>query len=453
MSVASAFDRAPALQELPILPRTINDRTITDLVCAPLMGPAGRRWWIAFLICSAGTLVTLYGVYTPFTEGIGIFGNNTSVVWGFPIANYVWWIGLGNAGTLISSLLVLTRQSWRATVSRFAEAMTLFAVPIAGLFPIFHLGRPLYFYWLAPYPDTMRIWPQWRSALVWDFWAIVSYLIVSIVFWYVGVLPDLATVRDRSTGAWQKIYGVAALGWRGSARHWRHYHRLQITLAALATPLVCSVHSVVGLDFAESLMPGWREPISRLFRRRRHVFGLRAGCPARRNHHARLRASGAHHLAPLRSQDHADGVDRHGPLLSQRIFRCMVRSNPADRDLVKFEFTGAYRKLYAGMLFCNVVAPQILWSPRMRASLAVIIGVSLAILVGRWLERILIVWNTLSHSFLPSMDRVFFPTVWDWLFLFGPMFLFAWMFVLFCRLFPVVPMFEARELRHRKAEA
>ena len=225
------------------------------------MGPAGRRWWIAFLICSAGTLVTLYGVYTPFTEGIGIFGNNTSVVWGFPIANYVWWIGLGNAGTLISSLLVLTRQSWRATVSRFAEAMTLFAVPIAGLFPIFHLGRPLYFYWLAPYPDTMRIWPQWRSALVWDFWAIVSYLIVSIVFWYVGVLPDLATVRDRSTGAWQKIYGVAALGWRGSARHWRHYHRLQITLAALATPLVCSVHSVVGLDFAESLMPGWREPI------------------------------------------------------------------------------------------------------------------------------------------------------------------------------------------------
>ena len=263
MSVASAFDRAPALQELPILPRTINDRTITDLVCAPLMGPAGRRWWIAFLICSAGTLVTLYGVYTPFTEGIGIFGNNTSVVWGFPIANYVWWIGLGNAGTLISSLLVLTRQSWRATVSRFAEAMTLFAVPIAGLFPIFHLGRPLYFYWLAPYPDTMRIWPQWRSALVWDFWAIVSYLIVSIVFWYVGVLPDLATVRDRSTGAWQKIYGVAALGWRGSARHWRHYHRLQITLAALATPLVCSVHSVVGLDFAESLMPGWREPISR----------------------------------------------------------------------------------------------------------------------------------------------------------------------------------------------
>jgi Ni/Fe-hydrogenase subunit HybB-like protein len=191
----------------------------------------------------------------------GSGSNNTSVVWGFPIANYVWWIGLGNAGTLISSLLVLTRQSWRATVSRFAEAMTLFAMPIAGLFPIFHLGRPLYFYWLAPYPDTMRIWPQWRSALVWDFWAIVSYLIVSIVFWYVGVLPDLATVRDRSTRAWQKIYGVAALGWRGSTRHWRHYHRLQITLAALATPLVCSVHSVVGLDFAESLMPGWREPI------------------------------------------------------------------------------------------------------------------------------------------------------------------------------------------------
>ena len=199
--------------------------------------------------------------YRLFSTGVGIWGINTSVVWGYAIANYVWWIGIGNAGTLISSLLVLTRQDWRASISRFAEAMTLFAVSIAGLFPIFHLGRPLYFYWLAPYPASMQIWPQWRSALVWDFWAITSYLIFSMIFWYVGVLPEFATVRDRSSGAWRKVYGLLALGWRGSARHWRHYRRLQITLAALATPLVCSVHSIVGLDFAASLMPGWREPI------------------------------------------------------------------------------------------------------------------------------------------------------------------------------------------------
>ena len=456
MSVASAFDRAPGLQEIPILPRTINDRTITDLVCAPLMRPAGRRWWIAFLICSAGTLATLYGVYTLFTEGIGIFGNNTSVVWGFPIANYVWWIGLGNAGTLISSLLVLTRQSWRATVSRFAEAMTLFAVSIAGLFPIFHLGRPLYFYWLAPYPDTMRIWPQWRSALVWDFWAIVSYLIFSIVFWYVGVLPDLATVRDRSTGAWRKMYGVAALGWRGSARHWRHYHRLQITLAALATPFVCSVHSIVGLDFAASLMPGWREPI---FPPYFVVGAMYSGFALVVVLAATItRGFGLQGLITMRHFEAMAKIMLMASIVMglsylSEYFAAWYGGNPADRDLVKFEFTGAYWKLYAAMLFCNVVAPQILWSPRMRASLAVIIGVSLAILVGMWLERILIVWNTLSHSFLPSMDRVFFPTVWDWLFLFGPMFLFTWMFLLFCRLFPVVPMFEARELRHREAEA
>ena len=264
MSVASAFDRAPALQELPILPRTINDRTITDLVCAPLMGPAGRRWWIAFLICSAGTLVTLYGVYTPFTEGIGIFGNNTSVVWGFPIANYVWWIGLGNAGTLISSLLVLTRQSWRATVSRFAEAMTLFAVPIAGLFPIFHLGRPLYFYWLAPYPDTMRIWPQWRSALVWDFWAIVSYLIFSIVFWYVGVLPDLANGArplDRSMAKDLRSRGPRLA-------------RLRQTLATLPP---AADHTRGSGDAARLLGPFRRRP---RFRREPDAWLARADFPA-----------------------------------------------------------------------------------------------------------------------------------------------------------------------------
>ena len=261
MTIAIGADRARAPEEAPILSGALDDRAITELVCAPLLEPAGPRWRIAFLVCTAGSLATLYGVYVLFAEGIGIWGVNTDVVWGYAIANYVWWIGIGNAGTLISSLLVLTRQPWRPAISRFAEAMTLFAVAIAGLFPIFHLGRPAYFYWLAPYSDTMGLWPQWRSALVWDFWAIASYLLFSVVFWYVGVLPDLATARDRTQRVWRKIYGIFALGWRGSARHWRHHRRLQLTLAAIAVPLVCSVHSIVGLDFAASLEPGWREPI------------------------------------------------------------------------------------------------------------------------------------------------------------------------------------------------
>ena len=456
MTIASFFERAPAREEPPVLVRPIDDRTITNLVCAPLMRPAGKWWWIAFIVCSVGTLATLYGVYMLFNFGIGIFGNNTSVVWGFPIANYVWWIGLGNAGTLISSLLLLTRQSWRNAISRFAEAMTLFAVSIAGLFPIFHLGRPLYFYWLAPYPDTMTVWPQWRSALVWDFWAITSYLIFSIIFWYVGVIPDLATARDRSRGAWQKVYGVVALGWRGSVRHWRHYHRLQLTLAALATPLVCSVHSIVGLDFAASLMPGWREPIFPPYfvvGAMYSGFALVVILAATITHGLGLQA--------LITMRHFEAMAKiilmasivMGLSYLSEYFAAWYAGNPDDRGLVAFEFTGAYWQVYAGMLFCNVIAPQILWFPRMRASLAVIIGVSFAVLVGMWLERILIVWNTLSHTFVPSMDRVFFPTGWDWLFLFGPMFFFCWMFLLFCRLVPVVPMFEVRELRHQEASA
>lgn len=454
MTVASAFERAAALDEPSVLPRAIDDRSITDLVCAPLMRPAGKWWWIAFLVASLGTLATIFGVYTLFTAGIGIFGNNTTVVWGFPIANYVWWIGLGNAGTLISSLLLLTRQAWRTTISRFAEAMTLFAVAIAGLFPIFHLGRPLYFYWLAPYPDTMQIWPQWRSALVWDFWAILSYLIFSIVFWYVGVLPDLATVRDRSKGGWQKVYGVAALGWRGSARHWRHYRRLQITLAALATPLVCSVHSIVGLDFAASLMPGWREPI---FPPYFVVGAMYSGFALVVLLAATItRALGLQALITMRHFESMAKIILMSSIVMglsylSEYFAAWYGGNPDDRSLVVYEFTGAYRRLTAVMLFCNVVAPQILWLPRMRARLAVIVVVSIAVMVGMWLERILIVWNTLSHTFSPSMDRVFVPTAWDWLFLFGPMFLFVWLFLLFCRLAPVVPMFEAREFRHREA--
>jgi molybdopterin-containing oxidoreductase family membrane subunit len=441
--------------EAPLAPPTLDDRTIADIVCAPLMRPAGAGWWIGFLICTAGLLATAVGVARLFTVGIGIWGVNTSVVWGFAIANYVWWIGIGNAGTLISSLLVLTRQGWRASISRFAEAMTLFAVSIAGLFPIFHLGRPLYFYWLAPYPNTMGVWPQWRSALVWDFWAITSYLIFSIIFWFVGVLPDLATARDRSRGAWRKIYGVAAFGWRGSARHWRHHRRLQTTLAALGVPLVCSVHSIVGLDFAASLMPGWREPIfppyfvvGAMFSGFAMVVLLTA---------ALSRGLGLQRLIAARHFDAMAKIMLMASIVMGLSYASEWFSgwlgDADDRASVVFEFTGSYWPLYAAMLLFNVGAPQIFWAPRLRTNLVALIAVSILVMIGMWLERILIIWNTLTHSFLPRMDRIFYPTGWDWLFLIGPLFVFAWLVLVLCRIVPVIPMYEVRELRDAEAES
>ncbi|HEY1982681.1 MAG TPA: NrfD/PsrC family molybdoenzyme membrane anchor subunit, partial [Xanthobacteraceae bacterium] len=247
------------------LPNVNNLEAVNAAVAAPLLERGlwtWRAWWIGAAVSFALTCAFLLAVFMVLTHGIGIWGVNTTVVWGFAIADYVWWIGIGNAGTLISSMLLLTRQRWRASINRFAEAMTLFAAAIAGLFPILHLGRPIYFYWLAPYPNTMGLWPQWRSALVWDFWAILSYILFSFIFWYVGLIPDLATLRDRArTRGRQLFYGALALGWCGSARHWHHYRRFYFAMAALAVPLVTSVHSIVGLDFAASLMPGWQETI------------------------------------------------------------------------------------------------------------------------------------------------------------------------------------------------
>src|SRR4051812_42925798 len=226
-----------------LLPADADYQDLVATVADPLLRRhVGRAWWLGFGVASLLTLVMLVSIVWLFIAGVGVWGVNTANVWGFAIANYVWWIGIGNAGTLISSLLLLTRQSWRASINRFAEAMTLFAAAIAGVFPILHLGRPYLFYWLTPYPNTMHLWPQWRSALIWDFWAILSYILFSIMFWYIGLIPDLATLRDRAqTRGKQLIYGAFALGWNGSARAWARHEAVYKAMAALAVPLVCSV--------------------------------------------------------------------------------------------------------------------------------------------------------------------------------------------------------------------
>ncbi|MGY2049814.1 NrfD/PsrC family molybdoenzyme membrane anchor subunit [Methylobacterium sp. JK268] len=440
-----------------IAPERESDAAITDAVVNPILVGVGKGWWIALGLTLPFVLLTLVAIAWLFWRGVGVWGINTTVVWGFAIANYVWWIGIGNAGTLISSMLLLTRQHWRASINRFAEAMTLFAVSIAGLFPIFHLGRPLYAYWLAPYPNTMALWPQWRSALVWDFWAIVSYLLFSILFWYVGLIPDLATMRDRATsrGA-QLFYGALAIGWRGSARHWRRLEILHVTMAALAVPLVCSVHSIVGLDFAASLMPGWQESLFPPY----FVVGAMYSGFAMVVVLAALVRWGLR-LQAVITVAHFEVIGRvmlmaalvMGLSYATEWFMAWYGGKSEERGLVAYEFLGDYAFLYWAMLACNVVVPQGLWLRRVRRSIPAMVVIAVIINIGMWLERILITWTTLSHGYAASLWRVFHPTFWDWSFLVGPLGLFAFFVLLFVRVVPAVSMHEVRQLAHREGAA
>jgi molybdopterin-containing oxidoreductase family membrane subunit len=457
---ATANARATAETEPWTLPGARDFESVNRLVSAPLLDRGSwswRAWWIGFAVSLALTVGFLVAVLAVFIRGIGIWGVNTTVVWGFAIADYVWWIGIGNAGTLISSMLLLMRQKWRASTNRFAEAMTLFAATIAGLFPIIHLGRPLYFYWLTPYPNTMDLWPQWRSALIWDFWAILSYILFSILFWYVGLIPDFATMRDRAkTTAPQVIYGALALGWRGSARHWHAYEILHLALACLGVPLVVSLHSVVGMDFAASLMPGWQETIFPPY----FVVGAMYSGFAMVVCLAALVRWGFR-MESLITPAHFDVMAKvmlaasiiMGLSYLSEWFNAWYGGDHADRSLVAFELAGAYAPMYWTMLFCNVAAPQLFWVPTIRRNLVAVFIMAVMINIGMWLERVLIIWNTLSHGYAVSMRRLFLPTVWDWLTTFGSLGLFALMYLVFARLIPVVSMHEARRLVAEEASS
>jgi molybdopterin-containing oxidoreductase family membrane subunit len=436
-----------------LLPQAEDYATVTETVCAPLMdrGPK-RSWWLAFAVSLALSAMGAFAIAWSFLDGPGLWGNNTAVVWGFPIANYVWWIGIGNAGTLISSLLLITRQRWRASINRFAEAMTLFAESMAGIFPILHLGRPMYFYWMAPYPATMGVWPQSRSALVWDFWAIVCYLLFSILFFYVGLIPDLATLRDRpGKRGWRRFYGVLALGWQGSARQWRAHEQTHRMMAVIAVPLVCSVHSIVGLDFAASMMPGWTESI---FPPYFVVGALFSGFAMVVLIAASLRS--ALSLQSLIRPAHFDAMAKvllaaglvMGLSYATEWFTDWWSGEPSELRFLRQTFDGPYTWLYLLMLACNVLSPQLFWWPAMRRNMWALVGVSLAVLVGMWFERMLILLNTLSFGYEPSFWRLYAPTAVDFMILFGTLGMFALLMLVFSRLFPVVSIHETRELAH-----
>ena len=461
MTMATITDAsAVAEPQRWLLPEARSLEAVNEIVCAPLLDRSRwswRAWWIGFCVSLLATGGFLVAVFLVLYRGIGIWGVNTTVVWGVAIANYVWWIGIGNAGTLISSMLLLMRQRWRASTNRFAEAMTLFAATIAGIFPIIHLGRPMYFYWLTPYPNTMHVWPQWRSALIWDFWAILSYILFSILFWYVGLIPDLATMRDRArTKLARSIYGAFALGWCGSARQWHAYEILHLALACLGVPLVVSLHSVVGMDFAASLMPGWQETIFPPY----FVVGAMYSGFAMVVCLAALVRWGFR-MEGLITIAHFDVMAKvmlaasivMGISYGTEWFNAWYGGERADRSLLAFEFTGSYAPMFWALLLCNVVIPQAFWFGDVRRSIVGVFIIAIIINIRMWLERILIIWNTLSHDYMPSMWRLFLPTIWDWITTFGSLGLFALMYLVFVRLIPVVSMHEVRKLVAEEASS
>ncbi len=415
-----------------------------------------KGWWIGFGISFLLMNLLLISVGHLLITGIGVWGVNIPVGWGFDIVNFVWWIGIGHAGTLISAVLLLLRQKWRTSINRFAEAMTLFAVACAGLFPLLHLGRPGYFYWLFPYPNTMGVWPQFRSPLVWDVFAVSTYATVSFLFWFIGLIPDLATLRDRARHPFARMaYGILAMGWRGSAVHWYRYETAYLLLAGLATPLVVSVHSIVSLDFAVSVLPGWHSTIFPPY----FVAGaIYAGFAMVLTLAIPLRA--AYRLDDLITMNHLDNMAKvmlttglfvfYGYIMEA--FFAWYSSNPYESYMMTNRLTGPYAPLYWALLFCNGAVPQVLWSPRLRSSVLVLFIVSLVVSVGMWLERYIIVVTTLHRDFLPSAWGMYSATIWDWGTFIGTIGLFLSLLFLFIRVLPMISIFEMRELVHEESE-
>jgi Ni/Fe-hydrogenase subunit HybB-like protein len=425
---------------------SITDK-ISDIV---LRRPVHWIWGLGFAVAGALSVAFFGLMGWLFLAGVGIWGVNIPVAWGFAIGNFVWWIGIGHAGTFISAFLLLLRQKWRNSINRFAEAMTLFAAGIAGLWPILHLGRPWFAYWLMPYPDVMNVWPQWRSPLVWDVFAISTYLLVSLLFWYVGLIPDLATLRDRAhSRAKRVIYGLFALGWRGEARHWARFETAYLLLAGLAAPLVISVHSVVSLDFAIGNTPGYHSTIFPPYFVAGALFSgfamvLVLAIPMRK--FFRLED-----FITLRHLDNAAKIMlATGLILAYgylaEIFTGFYSGDRYEIAITMNRMVGPYAPVYWALLVLNILVPQVLGLRRARRSIPVLFTLGILINIGMWMERFMIVVTGLAQDFLPSSWGLFLPTWVDWAMLAGSIGLFALLFLLFLRALPAISIFEMREI-------
>jgi molybdopterin-containing oxidoreductase family membrane subunit len=434
----------------PVLDPGQTFESVNEKISSMVLGKTPRGWYVGFAVAFALLMIFLYSVANLFIQGVGIWGLKIPIGWAFDITNFVWWIGIGHAGTLISAILLLLRQQWRTSINRLAEAMTLFAVACAGLFPILHLGRPQYFYFLVPYPNTMGMWPQFRSPLVWDFFAISTYATVSLLFWFIGLIPDLATLRDRTDNKWLKIiFGLFAMGWRGSAKHWQRYHDAYFLLAALATPLVVSVHSIVSFDFAVGIIPGWHSTIFPPYFVAGAIFSgfamvLTIAIPLQ----AFYKLSGfitLRHFNSMAKVMLASGlVVAYGYFME--LFMAWYSGNLFEKYVAFNRMFGPYAILYWALIACNVIIPQALWFKRVRTNLPALFVIGLVVNVGMWLERFIIIVTSLHRDFLPSSWGMFTPTVWDWGIFVGSIGLFLALMFLFVRFLPVISMSEVREL-------
>jgi Ni/Fe-hydrogenase subunit HybB-like protein len=426
--------------------------SVTDKITSAVLVPGVRPGWLGGFVIAFGVMsMFLFAITWLVIKGTGIWGVNIPVGWGFAIVNFVWWIGIGHAGTLISAILLLFRQKWRMSISRFAEAMTIFAVMCAAMFPIFHTGRPwLAAYWLFPYPNTMALWPNFRSPLIWDVFAVSTYATVSVLFWYVGLIPDLATMRDRAQHILVKrFYGVLSLGWRGSARHWHRYEYASLLLAGLATPLVLSVHTVVSFDFSVGLVPGWHATIFPPYFVAGAIYSgfamvLTLAIPIRWYY-------GMEDFITMRHIQNCAKVMLCTGLIvvygySVEAFMGWYSGNPYETFMIANRTTGNYWYMYWFLIFCNGLMPQTLWFKKVRTNIPLLFVISLVVNVGMWLERFVIVVTSLSRDFLPSSWGMYAGTRWDWMTYVGTLGLFTWLLFLFLRLLPMISMFEMRTI-------
>ncbi|HTR23838.1 MAG TPA: NrfD/PsrC family molybdoenzyme membrane anchor subunit [Terriglobales bacterium] len=459
--MADQLNESTVVNNAPVIAPGHNFATVTDKISSiVLTRPISNGWVVGFAAMFMCTMMLLYALGYLFVKGVGIWGINIPIGWGFAIVNFVWWIGIGHAGTLISAILLLLRQSWRNSINRFAEAMTLFAVACAGVFPGVHTGRPWLDYWMFPYPNTMSYWPQFRSPLMWDVFAVSTYFTVSLMFWFIGLIPDFATLRDRAENKYARmIYGLLGMGWRGSARHWARYEMAYLLLAGLATPLVLSVHTVVSFDFAVGVVPGWHTTIFPPYFVAGAIYSgfamvLMLAIPIRKIY-------GLEDFITVRHlQNSAKVMLATGWIVAYgyavEAFMGWYGGNRYDQTLLWNRLHGPYAFWYYSLLLCNLAIPQLLWIRKMRNSPVWLFLISLVILVGMWLERFVIVVISLARDFLPSSWGMYYPTRWDWMTYFGTIGMFLMCMFLFVRILPMISIFEMRtllpeaEVKHKK---
>src|SRR6201998_3468076 len=449
--MSEQYKSSTELERAPIFEPGHTFGTVTEKISAiVLTRPATNGWFIGFGIAFMMTMMLLFALGYLFLKGVGIWGVTIPIGWGFAIVNFVWWIGIGHAGTLISAILLLLRQSWRNSINRFAEAMTLFAVACAGIFPLVHTGRPWLAYWLFPYPNTMNYWPQFRSPLLWDVFAVSTYFTISLLFWFVGLIPDLATLRDRSENRWaQMIYGMLAMGWRGSARHWHRYETMYLLLAGLATPLALSVHTGVSFDFAIGIVPGWHTTIFPPY----FVAGaicsgfamvLMLAIPIRKIYGLEDFITERHLQNSAKVMLATGWIVAYGYAIEA--FMGWYGGNRYDQTLLWNRLHGPYSFWYYMLLLCNIATPQLLWIRKMRTSPVALFFISGVILIGMWLERFIIVAVSLHRDFLTSSWGMYSPTRWDWMTFVGTLGMFLAAMFLFLRVLPAISIFEMRTL-------